>query len=123
MKHIKITDTKVVSDDFYTFKIVTFELEIENGKWDSQCREVFDRGNGTTILLYNKLKQTIVLTRQFRIPTYLNGNTTGMMIETCAGSVEKESPELNVTRETEEEPGYRIKEPRKIFEAYMSPAA
>lgn len=94
-----------------------------DGKWDQQTREILDRGNGATILLYNPKKNTVILTRQFRIPTYLNGNTSGMMIEACAGSVEDESPFENIIRETEEETGYHISEPKKIFEAYMSPAA
>ncbi|MBA2404479.1 MAG: NUDIX domain-containing protein [Bdellovibrionales bacterium] len=119
----RVTKSEIISDVIYTFKKVTFELELKEGKWESQCREVFDRGNGATILLYNPGKQTVILTKQFRIPTYLNGNTSGMMIEACAGSIEDESPEVNITRETEEETGYAIKSPRKIFEAYMSPAA
>lgn len=119
---IRVRESEIISNQRYTFKRLSFDLEID-GKWDAQTREIFDRGNGATILLYNAKKQTVILTRQFRMPTYLNGNPSGMMIEACAGSIEAESPLENIIRETEEETGYRIQHPRKIFEAYMSPAA
>lgn len=121
-KFIRIRESEIISDKHYKFKRIGFDLDI-NGKWDSQTREVFDRGNGATILLYNKKKKTVVLTRQFRIPTYLNGNKSGYLIEACAGSIENEAPEDNIIRETQEETGYHISKPKKVFEAYMSPGA
>jgi GDP-mannose pyrophosphatase NudK len=121
---IKISSSEELSQKtHYKFKRVHFQLELENGQWESQSREVLDRGNGVTILLYNPIKKSVILTRQFRIPTYLNGNSTGLMIEACAGVIENESPELSIIRETEEETGYKVAKPQKIFEAYMSPAA
>lgn len=120
---VKVLRSEVVSDFYYTYKRVTFEMKVDDQKSDTQTREILDRGNGATILLYNKKKGTVVLTNQFRIPTYLNGNSTGMMIEACAGSIEDESPIENIIRETEEETGYTISSPQKIFEAYMSPGA
>ena len=120
---IKIEKSEGISDFYYTYKKITFSMVVSEDRWDTQVREILDRGNGATILLYNSKKKTVILTRQFRIPTYLNGNTTGMLIETCAGSIEDESPFENIIRETEEETGYHISEPVKIFEAYMSPAA
>ena len=124
MKHVRITLSKILSQAWYTYKSIGFDLEISPGNWESQKREVLDRGNGATILLLNKKKKTIILTRQFRIPTYLNGNSTGYLIEACAGSIEEnESPEANIIREVEEETGFYIKNAQKIFEAYMSPGA
>jgi GDP-mannose pyrophosphatase NudK len=120
---IKITKNEILSDNWFTLKKVTYEYQKEDGDWQTQIREVYDRGNGASILLYNKENKTVVLTRQLRIPTYLNGNDTGMMIETCAGMLEEENPEDCIKRETEEETGYQVKEVRKIFEAYMSPGA
>ncbi|MFC6877745.1 GDP-mannose pyrophosphatase NudK [Flavobacterium myungsuense] len=120
---IKITKNEILSDNWFTLKKVTYEYQKEDGDWQTQIREVYDRGNGASILLYNKEIKTVVLTRQLRIPTYLNGNDTGMMIETCAGMLEEENPEDCIKRETEEETGYQVKEVRKIFEAYMSPGA
>lgn len=115
---IKINDVTLVAKNWHPLKKVTFELENEK-----QVREIYDRPNGATILLYNSSKQTIILTRQFRIPTYLNGNATGMLIETPAGLLDKDGPEEGIRRETEEETGYRIKEVKKIFEVYMSPGS
>lgn len=121
-REVRIKKSEIVSDFYYTYKRITFEMKIDEN-WETQTREILDRGNGATILLYNKSKNSVILTRQFRIPTYLNGNTTGMMIEACAGSVEDESPFENIIRETEEETGYHINSPKKVFEAYMSPGA
>jgi len=74
-------------------------------------------------LLYNKEQKTVILTRQFRLPTFVNGNETGMLIESCAGLLDKDNAEDCIKRETEEETGYKITEAQKIFEAYMSPGS
>jgi GDP-mannose pyrophosphatase NudK len=120
---VKITKTEVLSNNWYTLRKITFDLQNAKGEWQEQKREAYDRGNGATILLYNKAQQTIILTRQFRIPTYLNGNDSGMMIEACAGLLDKDNPEDCIIRETEEETGYRISNVKKVFEAYMSPGS
>ncbi|MBB6637080.1 GDP-mannose pyrophosphatase NudK [Cohnella thailandensis] len=120
---IRIVNEELLSDNWYLLKKITYMTETTNGSWTSQSRESYDRGNGATILLYNRERQTVILTRQFRIPTYMNGNETGMMIEACAGLLDKESPEDSIRRETEEETGYRIANVQKIGEAYMSPGS
>lgn len=119
----QIKKTEVLSDNWYTLKKVTVDYQKKDGNWDTQYREVYDRGNGAAILLYDIRKATVILTKQFRLPTYLNGNKTGMLIEACAGVLDNENPEACIIRETEEETGYRIHEVRKVFEAYMSPGA
>jgi len=120
---VKITDTKVLSDNWYILRKITFDYTGRDGKTISQHREAYDRGNGATILLYNREKQTVILTRQFRLPTFVNGNETGMLIEACAGLLDLDNPEDCIRRETEEETGYKIRDVRKIFEAYMSPGS
>src|SRR3954449_6179810 len=111
----------ILSDNWYILRKFTFEVEKKNGQWQTQNREAYDRGNGATILLYNKDLKTVVLTRQFRLPTYINGNETGMLIEACAGLLDKDNPEDCIRRETEEETGYKLSHIQKVFEAYMSP--
>ena len=120
---VKNIKTEVLSDNWYTLRKVTFDFQKKNGKWQPQSREAYDRGNGATILLYNKEKGTVILTRQFRMPTFLNGNEAGMLIETCAGLLDLDNPEDCIRRETEEETGYKITDVRKVFEAYMSPGS
>jgi GDP-mannose pyrophosphatase NudK len=120
---IKNVITQVLSDNWYTLRKVTFDFQKRNGIWQTQQREAYDRGNGATILLYNLDKKTVVLTRQFRMPTYLNGNATGMMIEACAGLLDADNAEDCIRKETQEETGYIIKEVQKVFEVYMSPGS
>jgi len=120
---IKITNNELLSDNWYILRKVVYEYQKKDGSWETQSREIYDRGNGATILLYNKKDKTIILIRQFRMPTYMNGNETGMLIESCAGLLEKDNPEECIRRETEEETGYNIKDVKKIFEAYMSPGS
>jgi GDP-mannose pyrophosphatase NudK len=120
---IRNLQTTVLSDNWYTLRKVTYELLAPNGKWQAQSREAYDRGNGATILLYNKANQTVILTRQFRMPTYLNGNADGYLIEACAGLLDKDNPEDCIRKETEEETGYKITSVQKAFEAYMSPGS
>ncbi|MEY4084431.1 MAG: hypothetical protein RL074_218 [Bacteroidota bacterium] len=102
---------------------MTFDYQMDNQESEIQVREVYDRGNGAVILLYNSNKKTVVLTRQFRLPTYLNGNTSGMVIEACAGLLDTENPEECIIRETEEETGYRLSSVKKVFQSYMSPGS
>ena len=122
-EHIKILNTEVLSNNWYVLKKVTYEYLKKDGTWETQSREAYDRGNGATILLYNKEHKTVILTRQFRLPSFINGNPDGMLIEACAGLLDKDNPEDCIKRETEEETGYKIKDVRKIFEAYMSPGS
>lgn len=123
MKNFKITNTEILSDNWYVLRKITYEYLQKDGTLQTQSREAYDRGNGATILLYNKESQTVILTRQFRIPTYVNGNTDGMMIEACAGLLDQDNAEDCIRRETEEETGYQIKDVKKVFEAYMSPGS
>lgn len=120
---INILKTEVLSDNWYTLRKITYNYFKKDGNWETQSREAYDRGNGATILLYNKITKNVILTRQFRMPTYLNGNETGMMIEACAGLLDKDNAEECIRRETEEETGYKISSVKKIFEVYMSPGS
>ena len=120
---VKILKTEILSNNWYVLKKVTFNFLTRKGNWIEQSREAYDRGNGATILLYNKEKKTVILTRQFRMPTFINGNETGMMIETCAGLLDKDNPEDCIRRETEEETGFKLKDVKKVFEVYMSPGS
>ena len=120
---VKLVNEEVLSNNWYTLRKYTFDYQRNDGSWERQSREAYDRGNGATILLYNIEKQTVILTRQFRLPTYTNGNTSGMLIEACAGLLDKDNAEDCIKRETEEETGYQIKSVKKIFEAYMSPGS
>jgi GDP-mannose pyrophosphatase NudK len=120
---VKILKNEVLSDHWYTLRKLTFKYQLNDGTWSEQIREAYDRGNGATILLYNKNQKTVILTRQFRLPTFINGNPTGMLIEACAGLLDKDNAEDCIRRETEEETGYKISEVRKIFELYMSPGS
>jgi len=122
-KNIKILKDEVLSDNWYILRKLTFQHRLKDGSWQQQSREAYDRGNGATILLYNRTQKTVILTRQFRLPTFINGNPEGMLIEACAGLLDKDNPETCIRRETEEETGYKITDVRKIFQLYMSPGS
>lgn len=121
--NVQIEKTEILSDNWYILKKVTFSIQKKDGSFQQQSREAYDRGNGAAILLYDKSKGNVILTRQFRLPSFLNGNETGMMIEVCAGLLDNDNPEDCIKRETEEETGYKVSHVEKIFEAYMSPGA
>lgn len=122
-ERIKILETKLLSDNWYTLNKVVFEYQKKDGSWERQEREAYDRGNGATILLYNKARRTVILTRQFRMPTYVNGNENGMLIETCAGLLDLDNPEDCIRKEAEEETGYKVSKVKKLFDLYMSPGS
>ncbi len=120
---INIKQTELLSDNWYLLNKVTYEYQKEDNTVETHIREVYDRGNGAAILLYNTIQKTVILTKQFRLPSYLNGNKTGMMIEVCAGLLDKDHPDQCIIRETEEETGYRLSTVHKVMETYMSPGA
>ncbi len=120
--HVRITEEKLLSDNWYVLKRYSFELRRRDGSWQPQTREVYDRGNGATILLYNLEQRTVVLTRQFRIPAHVNGHD-GFLIEAAAGLLDNASPEERIRLEAEEETGYRVSAVKKIYQAFMSPGS
>jgi nudix-type nucleoside diphosphatase (YffH/AdpP family) len=120
---VKITKNEVLSDNWYVLRKVTFEYQKADGSWETQAREAYDRGNGATILLYNREAGTVVLTRQFRLPTYVNGNPDGMLIEACAGLLDEDSPEECIRREAQEETGFRVDTVVPLGGVYMSPGS
>ena len=122
-ERIRIREVTVLSDDWYLLKKTTFDFHRSNGRWQTLSRETYDRGNGAVILLVNSEKQTLILTSQFRYPAFVNGLTDGMLLEACAGLLDSEDPEETIRREVEEETGFRIGPPRKLFELYMSPGS
>jgi len=123
MDKIRNIKAEVLSDNWYVLRKITFEQLGKDGKWEKMSREAYDRGNGAVILLYNKSSRTVILTSQFRMPSYLNGNENGYLIECCAGLLDKDNPEECIKRETEEETGYKISDVKKVFEVYMSPGS
>jgi len=114
---------QLLSDNWYVLRKYTYDLIKRNGERQPQSREVYDRGNGATILLYNRHKKTVLLIKQFRMPTYVNGNPTGMLLETCAGLLDNDSPEDCIRKEAIEETGFAVGKVDKLFEAYMSPGS
>src|SRR5215210_7200335 len=105
---VKVLKTEILSDNWYVLRKVTYEYFKKDGTRQTQSSEAYDRGNGATILLYNKEQKTVILTKQFRLPTFVNGNDSGMLIEACAGLLDKDNAEECIRRETEEETGYKV---------------
>lgn len=118
---IEVIKNKVLSENWFVLRNFTYDLAANDGSTIRHKREVYDRGNGATILLYNREKNSVILTRQFRIATFVNGNETGMLIETCAGLLDDDSPEDCIRKEAIEETGYEVGHVEKLYEMYMSP--
>jgi nudix-type nucleoside diphosphatase (YffH/AdpP family) len=119
---IRVKDVRLLSDNHYTLKTTTFEWRRNDGTWQTQHRETYDRGNGAALLPYNLAQRTVVLVRQFRYPAYVNGHDD-LLIEAAAGLLDNAAPEERIRAEAEEEIGYRLHDVQKIFEAFMSPGA
>lgn len=120
---VKITNIENLSHKWYKLDKVDFNYQLNNGTWQHQSRECYDRGDGAAILLYNSSKKTVILTKQFRMPSYLNGNKDGMMIEVCAGLLDENDPITCIIKEAEEETGFQISNPKKVMELYSTPGA
>ncbi len=119
---IRVKDVRLLSDNYAVLKTTTFDYRRANGEWQTQHRETYDRGNGATLLPYHLAQRTVILVRQFRYPTYVNGYDD-LLIEAAAGLLDNASPEVRIRAEAEEEIGYRLGRIEKVFEAFMSPGA
>ncbi len=117
-----VEDVTILSDDWYTLKKTTLSFRRADGQWQRQSRETYDRGNGATILLYDPRRRTVILTRQFRYPAFVNGHDD-LLIEAPAGLLDHAEPEARIRAETEEETGFRVREVRQVFDAFMSPGS
>jgi len=120
---IRLKKLDILSDNWYILRKATFDYLQSDGTWKEQSREAYDRGNGAAILLYHPVRKTVILTKQFRLPTWLNGNPGGLLTEVCAGLLDRDNPEDCIRRETEEETGFRVSNVRRVFELYMSPGS
>jgi len=121
--HVRVTDVRLLSDNWYRLHTTTFDLQGHDGSWSTQSRETYDRGNGATILLYDVERRTVLLTSQFRYPAFINGHPGGMLIETAAGLLDDDDPETAIRREAIEETGHRVGEVTHVFDAFMSPGS
>lgn len=119
---VRLIDSKTLSHDWYLLKKYTFDFLRRDGSWQRQYREAYDRGNGATVLLYNREKRSVILVRQFRLPVFLN-NHDGFLLEAAAGLLDNLDPETRIKAEAEEETGYRLENIHKVFEAFMSPGS
>ena len=120
---IRILEERVLAHDWYLLRKTTFEHRRRDGRLQVVSRETYDRGNGVALLLFNAARRTVILTRQFRFPAWVNGCADGLLIEACAGQLDGNDPVAAMQREAIEETGYDVKAPRKVFEAYMSPGS
>jgi nudix-type nucleoside diphosphatase (YffH/AdpP family) len=120
---VRIQDVEVTSDGWHVLRRTTFEYRGRDGRWTTQNRETYDRGNGATILLYDPEARTVLLTRQFRLPAYVNDHSDGLLLETAAGLLDDDSPEDAIRREAAEELGVTVGELRHLFDLYMSPGS
>lgn len=122
-ERVRNVEQRVLADDWFVLKKTSFDYLHSNGQWQRLHRETYDRGDGATLLLFNRERGTVVLTRQFRFPAFANGLPDGMLVEACAGLLDDEAPQAAIRREVQEETGFRIHMPRKVFEAFMSPGS
>ena len=119
---VRVQSVETLSNDWYVLKKTSFLFQRRDGSWQQQSRETYDRGNGAVILLYDEMRRTVILVRQFRFPAFVNG-ADDLLIEAPAGLLDDASPAERIRAEAEEETGYRIHDVEPIFEAYMSPGS
>ncbi|GAA3127817.1 NUDIX domain-containing protein [Planomonospora alba] len=120
---VRVREVELLASSWYVLRKTTFDYRRADGTWSVEERETYDRGNGATVLLYDAERGTVLLTRQFRYPVYVNGHPDGMLLETAAGLLDDDDPETAIRREAAEETGYEIGEVRHVFDVYMSPGS
>ena len=120
---VRIVEQRTLAEDWFVLKKTSLEYRRSDGRWQLLHRETYDRGNGAALLLFNRSRGTVVLVRQFRLPAFANGCADGMLVEACAGLLDDDDPHAAIRREAQEETGFAVRAPRKVFQAYMSPGS
>jgi nudix-type nucleoside diphosphatase (YffH/AdpP family) len=120
---VRILKERVLANDWFLLRKATIEIKRRDGQSQVVSREAYDRGNGAVLLLFNEQRGTVILTRQFRFPAFVNGCADGLLIEACAGLLDGDDEQSAIRREVMEETGISVSAPRKVFEAYMSPGS
>ena len=120
---VRVVDVDLLAAGWHVLRRTTLDYQAEDGSWSRQQRETYDRGNGATVLLYNRDLHTVLLTRQFRYPVYVNDHPDGMLIETAAGLLDDDDPMTAIRREAAEETGVEIGELQHVYDVFMSPGS
>lgn len=120
---VRVVDVRVLTSNWYVTRATTFDFQHRDGSWTFEERETYDRGDGACILLYNVAQRSVVLSRQFRYPAYVNGHPDGNLIEAAAGLLDDDDPESAIRREAEEETGHTVGPVEHLFDVYMSPGS
>ena len=122
-ERVQNVDIEVLSDHWYVLRKATFDYVHRDGTVTREVREAYDRGNGACILLHDPRAETVLLTRQFRLPAFVNGHPDGMLIEAVGGLLDGDGAETAIRREAEEESGVRVDAVERLFELFMSPGS
>jgi nudix-type nucleoside diphosphatase (YffH/AdpP family) len=120
---VVVTGVRLLASDWHVLRTTTIEYQHADGHWSTERRETYDRGDGATVLLYDPERRTVLLTRQFRYPAYVNGHPDGMLLEAAAGLLDEDDPDTAIRREAMEETGFDIGVPQHVFDVYMSPGS
>jgi nudix-type nucleoside diphosphatase (YffH/AdpP family) len=120
---VRVRDVRVLTSNWFVTRATTFDYQHSDGSWSTEERETYDRGDGATILLFDPRARTVLLTRQFRLPAYVNGHPDGMLVETAAGLLDADDAETAIRRETQEEIGFPVGEVTHLFDLYTSPGS
>ena len=120
---VVVREVELVASAWHVLRRTTFDYRRADGRWTTEARETYDRGNGATILLHDVARGTVLLSRQFRFPAYVNGHPDGMLVEAAAGLLDEDDPVTAIRREAAEELGVEVGELEHVFDAWMSPGS
>ena len=120
---VVVREVELVASGWHVLRRTTFDYRRADGRWTTEARETYDRGNGATILLHDVARGTVLLTRQFRFPAYVNGHPDGMLVEAAAGLLDEDDPVTAIRREAAEELGVEVGELEHVFDVWMSPGS
>ncbi|MFD3529986.1 NUDIX domain-containing protein [Streptomyces sp. NPDC058664] len=120
---VVVRDVELTSQGWHVLRRTTFDYRRRDGRWETQQRETYDRGDGAVVLPYDAERGLVLLTRQFRYPAYVNGHPDGMLVEAAAGLLDDDDPLDAVRREAAEELGVTLGPLTHVLDAYMSPGS
>jgi nudix-type nucleoside diphosphatase (YffH/AdpP family) len=119
---VRLRELKILSDNHYTLRRASFDFQRNDGVWQHQARESYDIGHAAVVLPLDRVRDRVLLIRQFRWPVFEAGYRR-LLIEAIAGKLDGDTPETCIVREAMEEAGAAIVNARLVSHCFVSPGA
>ena len=120
---VEILKHETLYQGFFSLERYTLRHTLYQGGWSEPLsRELFRRSSCVGVLLYDPVRDEVVILEQFRVGAMVNHPQRAWLLEIVAGGIEVGETASEVAyREAQEEAGCDILELSEIMQFYTTP--